>query len=283
MVSDSTVRNATRDICRPKNWSLIVASNDDVVLGDSLLRSPELSQAREVIVERGHSSAAAAYNSGIARASGEVLVFIHQDVYLPAGWFQDFSRALLWLEEYDPDWGVLGSFGKDRFGKSIGFAYSAGLRQILGGRLERPAEVATLDEMLLVLRRSSGMRFDEKLPGFHLYGTDVCLQARSRNLRNYAVSAFCVHNSNAIPWLPWSFWRSLIYIQRKWAQVLPVHSPCICISRNPWPVVWYFCWKARNRIFRSEATVRRCDRADLLYNTLAVTHGREICEPNVQK
>ncbi len=42
---------------------------------------------------------------------------------------------------------------------------------------ELPARVATLDELLLIVKRDSGLRFDPAL-GFHLYGADICIQAR---------------------------------------------------------------------------------------------------------
>jgi hypothetical protein len=46
---------------------------------------------------------------------------------------------------------------------------------------ELPARVATLDEVLLVVRRDSPLRFYPAL-GFHLYGADICLQAAERGL-----------------------------------------------------------------------------------------------------
>jgi hypothetical protein len=55
---------------------------------------------------------------------------------------------------------------------------------------ELPARVATLDELLLVIRRDSGLRFDHAL-GFHLYGAEICLQARERGLAVVAIGTLC--------------------------------------------------------------------------------------------
>jgi hypothetical protein len=55
---------------------------------------------------------------------------------------------------------------------------------------ELPARVATLDELLLVVRGDTLLRFDPAL-GFHLYGADICLQARERGLAVVALGA-CV-------------------------------------------------------------------------------------------
>ena len=38
----------------------------------------------------------------------------------------------------------------------------------------------SFDELLIVLRRDSGLRFDEGLPGWHMYGTDIVQTARAR-------------------------------------------------------------------------------------------------------
>ncbi len=53
---------------------------------------------------------------------------------------------------------------------------------------ELPARVATLDELLVVVWRDAGLRFDPAL-GFHFYGADLCLQARERGLAVVAVGA----------------------------------------------------------------------------------------------
>ena len=47
-----------------------------------------------------------------------------------------------------------------------------------------PAPVVTLDELLLIIRRDSPLRFDADL-GFHLYGADLCLRAKSADWRSW--------------------------------------------------------------------------------------------------
>src|SRR5438045_2602831 len=74
--------------------SLVVAVNDDRVLETTLLASPWVREQCQVILKRGFASAAAAYNSGLSEAEEEILIFAHQDVFLPGGWLQDLDRAL---------------------------------------------------------------------------------------------------------------------------------------------------------------------------------------------
>ncbi len=92
-----------------------------------------------------------------------------------------------------------------------------------------PARVATLDELLLVVRRHAGLRFDPML-GSHLYGADLCLQARERGLPVVAIGALCHHNSRNVG-LPKEFYQSAVVFARKWEYQLPVATPCVIIDR----------------------------------------------------
>jgi hypothetical protein len=100
-----------------------------------------------------------------------------------------------------------------------------------GNRLVRPEPIETLDEIVLVLRKSSGLRFDPDLPHFHLYGTDICMTARHRGMVNYAFQGFCVHNTHQLLRLPKEFYTCYHYVRRKWAAYLPIYASCMKISR----------------------------------------------------
>ena len=81
------------------------------VLKTSLLDSPGISSANEVILQRGYASAASAYNAAIRKASSDLLVFVHQDVYLPEGWIETVKKAMDVLSVQDSNWGVMGVWG----------------------------------------------------------------------------------------------------------------------------------------------------------------------------
>src|ERR1700676_4349110 len=57
-----------------------------------------------------------------------------------------------------------------------------------------PSYVDGLDELLLVVPRDTPLRVDGDL-GWHLYGTDLDLQAQEKGLRVVVVVAPCHHNS----------------------------------------------------------------------------------------
>lgn len=58
-------------------------------------------------------------------------------------------------------------------GRNAGLVWSNGLGREVRGVCEMPAQAISFDEVVLILRKDSGIRFDEQLPGFHLYGTDI--------------------------------------------------------------------------------------------------------------
>lgn len=216
------------------HWSVISAVNDLQVLNRCLLRSPDLRLASEVILQTGHDSAADAYNSAIRNAKAEILVFVHQDVYLPEGWIRAVQRAMDILAHHDPDWAVLGVWGVTNDGEYAGHVYWQG---VAGEQFEGGIDVATLDEVVLIVRRASGLTFDPLLRGFHMYGADICLQAKQRGMRSYAISAFCIHNAYGYAMFPLAFWKAYFFMRSKWKSWLPIKTTCIEITPWCWPMI----------------------------------------------
>jgi GT2 family glycosyltransferase len=258
---------------KSRNWAIIVACNNEEILQNALLNSPEIISSNDVLIQRGFISASIAYNEGIKKSSSDILIFVHQDVYLPEGWEEALATSLAILEERDPSWGVLGVWGVDAYGQGAGYLYSTGLQGFVGMPLSEPTEVKSLDEVLLVIRKGSGLWFDERLPGFHLYGTDICLEALRRGLKNYVVPAFCIHNSRGIRFLPPAYWKVYFYMQRKWWNQLPVHTPCMCITRYCVPALKYCLRRAIWLLFHSKEVGKRCENPAELHSRLLRTGG----------
>lgn len=215
------------------SFTVAVAVNNREILQNNLLLSPELAgvHCHQVIVREGYASAALAYNSAIEQAVNDVIVFVHQDVYFPDHWFAGLERSIRDLDKQGIDWGVLGCFGNRLDSQSgIGAVYTTG-RGVHGKLIGVSEAVETLDEIVLVVRKSSGLRFDSDLPSYHLYGTDICMMARSMGLTNFVVPGFCVHNTNEILQLPAEFMSNYYFIKRKWEEYLPIRSSCITISQ----------------------------------------------------
>lgn len=211
--------------------TFVVAVNDRRVLQTNLLASPCLgnSNHHEVILQEGFSSAAEAYNDALLRARNELVVFIHQDVFLPESWERDLYRSLQYLSRIDTEWGVLGCWGVNEHGQGFGHLYTTG-EGVIGDASLCPAPVQTLDELLLVIRRSSLLAFSKELPDFHFYGTDICMSAASRGLKSYAVSAFCIHNCRYHFKYPEEFYAGYKFVKKAWVQFLPIHTSCIEVT-----------------------------------------------------
>jgi hypothetical protein len=217
--------------------TFVIAVNNRELFEQNFLASPCLGQPHdhEIFVQENYKSAAKAYNDAIDRAANDLIVFCHQDILLPKAWLSQLQRSLDDLAVSDPKWGVLGSYGKTQDGRGWGHVYSSG-RDVIGEPLQRPVEVQTLDEIVLILRKSSGLRFDDSLPHFHFYGTDICLRAAKKGMKSYAISAFCVHNTLQTLVLPKEFYECCRHIKRVWKNCLPIQTTCIRITRLDFPL-----------------------------------------------
>lgn len=227
--------------------AVIVNVNDETVLRDNLYRSPAISEHKVPLYEfRGQTCAGSGYNMGIELTTEEILVFAHQDVYLPSTWFLNLSSAIEWLSNKDPTWAVLGLFGICDQNKHVGRVWSSGLKKEFGQFFKEPIKACTIDELLIVLRRASGIRFSDKLPSFHLYATDICLSARQKGLSVYIIHAPAVHNSRAIRSLGGGYFAAYRFIKKKWKERLPIQTLIVPVNR-----IDYALWGREARlIFR---------------------------------
>ncbi len=215
-----------------RNVTFAVAVNNREVFDNNFLASPCLrgSHDHQILVRENFNSAAKGYNTAIDLASHDLIVFCHQDILLPETWLSELERALKHLEIEDPNWGVLGCYGETLNDNGRGHIYSSGLGT-MGQPFDHPAPVQTLDEIVLILRKSSGLRFDEGLPHFHLYGTDICLRAAAMGMKSYAISAFCLHNTHQSLVLPKEFYECCRHVKHVWKDYLPIQTTCIRITR----------------------------------------------------
>jgi hypothetical protein len=220
-----------------KPLTFVAAVNNRELLRDNLLMSPCFCEANghQILVQEKFLSAASAYNDAIQKSLNDFIVFCHQDIVLPHYWISQLEQALFWLEANDPTWGVLGCYGKTSDGTGWGHIYSSG-RGVMGRRLEYPVGVQTLDEVVLIIRKSSGLLFNEYLPNFHLYGADICLAAAEQGMKSYVIPTFCIHNTQQNLLLPEEFYECCRRVRRTWKKRLPIHTPTITLTRFNTPV-----------------------------------------------
>lgn len=146
------------------------------------------------------SSAAQALNYGTEKAKGEVLVFLHQDIEFLS------DDVLEYLYDYavrNPDV-LLGAAGVkyENTVKKPPLLSSIAQedKNVRFNSLEKPEEVFILDECLMACHKEcmKKVSFDEKIcDGWHLYGADLCLQAKNfAGLRVVVIPLDILHKSH---------------------------------------------------------------------------------------
>ena len=216
-------------------FCVIAAVNSPTILSACLARSPDIANGKwSLITFNDCKSASIAYNAGLSSCDSPIVVFAHQDVYLPSGWFERVDAEISIVERSDPNWAVLGVFGLTHSKKVVGRVWSTGLMRELDFASERPEVAASIDELVIILRRASGIAFDANLPGFHLYGTDIVTSAYRRGNRSYVINAPVVHNSKPVKSLRGSYERAYDSIRMKYRDMLPIETLICQIGRFKW-------------------------------------------------
>ncbi len=172
-------------------------SSDRGRLDTDLLSSPEIKNGKVgLTILWNQASAGAAYSRAIKTATAKVLVFAHCDVYFPQGWFERLEWELDRLSRIDSEWAVAGVGSITPSGEIVGRIFDTSLepvfRQSLGvfGKpLTTPVRIASADELVIIVRRASGVSFDPLLPEFHFYGTATDLTCPLSTMQR--------HNSNS--------------------------------------------------------------------------------------
>ena len=141
------------------------------------------------------SGICAAYNRGASDAQGEIVVFVHDDVFfMEPGWGAVLNRKFA----EDPSLGMVGVAGT-QFLAANKMSWTIAGRPYLRGRVVHDlaatdeffmsafstepgdCEVVAVDGLFFAVRRSlfDRIRFDEEtFDGFHFYDLDICMQAR---------------------------------------------------------------------------------------------------------
>lgn len=208
---------------KPMKFSIVCASNNEDILNKNLLSSPGISE-HDLIIDRKAKNVPIAYNKAMKKATQDIVIFVHHDVSLPEGFFNQLSDS---ISKLDGDWGCLGvagCLGDARYG------YLMNRKNIWGSTASVPHEVDTLDELILIVKKDS-IVFDEKIPStHHMFGPDTCLQFKAQGKKNYSILAYCIHNCVEHGTYPKDFYDSAEYLKKKWPQFLPITTTCTVIK-----------------------------------------------------
>lgn len=236
------------------NFEIVAAVNNEEIFKNNLKNSPLIRYDKvKLHAEIGFKSASSAYLSGLQKCTKDIVVFAHQDVYIPQGWDQLLASAILALEAKCCRWGVLGPFGIDKEGSYCGQVWSSGLAKVLNYPVPYPHEVVSVDELLIVLNRKSGVTFDINLPAFHLYGTDIILEAKKNDFKSFVFYGPVIHNSTPVRYLGARYGHAYKYLARKWSTILPLRTCIVPVTQYGLPL-----WRSRLKsLIRIICTGRR--------------------------
>jgi len=206
--------------------SAIIPVNNEVQFALNAARSPGLAEIGAAVVPcRNAASAADAFAAGRARATGEWLLFAHQDVYFP----RNFGYALSAILAAAPQDAVIGfvGLGSQSREKLYAQTFRAGLAVDRAALLDWPeAEFAvSLDEFAVVLHRDSDLVIDANL-GWHLWATDLALQ--TPHARIVRIPVF--HNSLTSHTAPPAYYASGRKLLDKYLHIDGITTLCGAVS-----------------------------------------------------
>ncbi len=219
---------------------IAVAVNDRAVLSNCLARSPDVVSGDVPLKAlEGFASAALAYNPALESAPlGSTVVFAHQDVYLPLGFAHRLRARIAEVERIDPNWAVLAPLGVVADGNLAGRVWSTAWERVFEGAAALPAPIVSADELLMVVKAGGGLRFDEALPSFHLYATDIIQTAIAAGRNCYAIDAPVVHHDKPVIELGGMYRSAYRFMQRKWSRQLPIPTLIAPLSRSILPLLY---------------------------------------------
>lgn len=246
--------------------SIVCVYNDPAVRRECLDRSVRAYGRHDADVEYlpvdnvdgRYRSAGAALNHGASLARNDVIVFVHQDVFLHS--LAAVVRAAGQLSV--GGLGVLGAVGVRRDGRIAGLIRDRAV--LLGVPVQQPADVDSVDELLFMVPRSLVLRYpltESPDMAWHAYAVEYGLRVRRLGLRVGVTDIPLTHNS-----LTENLARLDVAhaaVAARYPEMLPVRTTCGVItgqtaksSSGGWlgSQRWRYSW------LRESLTVRRTRR-----------------------
>jgi hypothetical protein len=246
--------------------SIVCVYNDPAVRRECLDRSVRAHGRHDADVEYlpvdnvdgRYRSAGAALNHGASLARNDVIVFVHQDVFLHS--LAAVVRAAGQLSV--GGLGVLGAVGVRRDGRIAGLIRDRAV--LLGAPVQQPADVDSVDELLFMVPRSlvlSHPLTESPDMAWHAYAVEYGLRVRRLGLRVGVTDIPLTHNSLTANLARLDVAHAAV--AARYPEMLPVRTTCGVItgqtakgSSGGWlgSQRWRYSW------LRESLTVRRTRR-----------------------
>ena len=143
------------------------------------------------------------------------IIFCHQDLLLNQGHgFDQLVKVIEELDKLDPNWAVLGNAGININDETI--IRVTDRYNLKHWSASFPQRVYSLDENFLVVKSSANVSCSSELRGFHLYATDLCLNAILKGYSCYVIDFHLTHLGRGN--LNQDFWNLRKMFQKKWSR-----------------------------------------------------------------
>ncbi|WP_421945292.1 hypothetical protein [Pedobacter sp.] len=143
--------------------------------------------------EKNNFDAFSAFNLFLKKAKGRYIIICHQDVLINKDGYDELIRCLGQLDNLDTNWGVCGNAGAAGPNHIVYYiSYPDGTFMNKG---KFPLKVTGLDENFLLVKNSANLKVSNNLNGFHLYATDLVLQAELNGFSSYVIPFNLTHKS----------------------------------------------------------------------------------------
>jgi hypothetical protein len=198
-----------------------------------LLKSNDLHSSKVIKLE-GITRATTGFNSILAEYENDynVIIFLHQDVYLPENWLSRLDAAIDEISTHGR-WGAIGVAGAKPNGKLSCSLWMSALDMLLDCRDDNIEEVCALDEVLIAINTDENVRFDKDLPGFHLFGTSIVQDLADRGLKSYSINNPIIHHDKVKGQLDKSYDKAYFYLRKKYKHKLPIFNTVLPIQKLP--------------------------------------------------
>ena len=175
-----------------------------------------------------------AYNLGIEKSAGELICFLHDDIFLHTnGWGIIVNRIFAQNREAGL-LGVAGSKIKTKMPsgwwncpselKEINILQHTGAtteKWDFGFKNGNLSEVAAIDGVFIVLRKSIGIAFNSVLKGFHNYDLNIAIECKMKGFKIFSTNEILIeHFSNGS--INNSWYESTLQLHRIYRKALPL-------------------------------------------------------------
>jgi len=133
----------------------------------------------------------------LRQSNGKYIIICHQDILIHKDNIDDLKLRLSQLDHIDPHWAICGNAGAAGPNHIVyHITYPNGSVNSKG---KFPLAVSTLDENFLLIKNEASLSLSRDLTGFHLYGTELCLQASVKGYSAYVIDFDLTHKSRGNP------------------------------------------------------------------------------------